>query len=106
MENEFAEKALKSEDVAKADADAKYQEFIMRKLGKLSHFLDDDQFIVDHELQVCGKTVKVPVFEMDIDGQSNLITPQLLDILQKTPAERRALAVQPGRLQHWKAYKI
>eukprot|EP00972_Heterocapsa_arctica_P065879 9721698-Heterocapsa_arctica.AAC.1 len=43
---------------------------------------------------------------MEIDGQSNLITPQLLEILQKTPAERRSLAAQPGKLQHWKAYKI
>eukprot|EP00972_Heterocapsa_arctica_P052394 7709958-Heterocapsa_arctica.AAC.1 len=68
MENELAEKVEKSEDVAKADADAKYQDFIMRKLGKLSHSLADDQFIVDHELQVCGTTVKVPVFEMEIDG--------------------------------------
>jgi hypothetical protein len=99
MEKEVAEKNLKSEE-------DKYQDFIMRKLGKLSHSTSEDQFIVDHEVSCCGQMVKVPVFEMDIDGQSNLITPQLLEILQQTPAERRAKASQPGKLQHWKAHKI
>ena len=105
-DEEIATSALKSDDVVKTEADAKYQEFIMRKLGKLSHSTSQDQFTVDHEVQVCGQMVKVPIFEMDVDGQSNIITPQLLDILQKTPAERRAMAAQPGKLQHWKAYKI
>eukprot|EP00972_Heterocapsa_arctica_P020442 3015438-Heterocapsa_arctica.AAC.1 len=74
-ELENAENVLKSKDVVKMEADAKYQDFIMRKLGKLSHSTSEDQFTVDHEVEVCGRTVQLPVFEMDVDSQSNIITP-------------------------------
>ena len=46
--------------------------------------------MVDHEIQVCGNTVKIPVMSLEIDGQQDLIDEQYLKILQMTPAERRA----------------
>ena len=82
----------------KSEEDA-YQEFIMRKLGKLSHSNSDHEFAVVHEMVCCGVLVKVPIFEMEIDEQTNLINPKLLEILKLTPTERRAKAAISGNLQ-------
>ena len=46
--------------------------------------------MVDHEIQVCGNTIKIPVMSLEIDGQQDLVEEQYLKILQMTPAERRA----------------
>jgi hypothetical protein len=103
---ESEEDVEKSEEVRKAEEDAEYQEFILKKLGKLLETGNPDQFKVEHEITVCGKKVILPIFEMEIEGQSNLIPPQLLEIIQQTPAERRAIAARPGELQHWKFSKL
>ncbi len=96
----------KSEEVRKAEEDAEYQEFILKKLGKLSQTGNPDQFKVEHEITVCGKKVILPIFEMEIYDQSNLIPEQLLELIQQTPAQRRAIAARPGELQHWKFSKL
>jgi hypothetical protein len=103
---ESEENVDKSEEVRKAEEDAQYQEFILNKFGMLSQTGEVDQFKVEHEITVCGKKVTLPIFEMEIEGQSNLIPPQLLEIIQQTPAQRRAIAARPGELQHWKFSKL
>ena len=57
---------------------------------KISFAQEDDKFVVDREIQVCGNTVKIPVMSLEIDGQQDLIDEQYLKILQMTLAERRA----------------
>ena len=42
----------KSEEVRKAEEDAEYQEFILKKLGKLLETGNPDQFKVEHEITV------------------------------------------------------
>ena len=76
--------------VSSADEERDYQQFLVQKLGKISFAQEDDKFVVDHEIQVCGNTPKVPVMSLEIDGQQDLIDEQYLKILQMTPAERRA----------------
>ena len=76
--------------VSSADEERDYQQFLVQKLGKISFAQEDDKFMVDHEIEVCGNTVKIPVMSFEIDGQQDLIDEQYLKILQMTPAERRA----------------
>ena len=76
--------------VSSADEERDYQQFLVQKLGKISFAQEDDKFVVDHEIQVCGNTVKIPVMSLEIDGQQDLIDEQYLKILQMTLAERRA----------------
>ena len=59
---EKVEKAPKSEEEIKAEADLKYQDFVLQKLGKLSFATSPNEFTVNHEVQVCGGSVKLPVF--------------------------------------------
>ena len=95
---------LKEENQAKdtmiqnaSPADAKlteerYQEFIQEKLGKLEFSVGPDEITVDHKIRVCGEEIDVHVLDLEITGQDGLITPEFLEVLQRSPEERRAMA--------------
>ena len=82
-----------------------YQEFLLKKLGKIKLAQEEDRFTVDHEITVCGKVVKVPVMSMEVDDQVDLISGELLQVLQMTPAERRARAQAEDAVQKTKKTK-
>ena len=56
------------------EEEIKYQNFLLEKLGKVTYAQGPDEFTVDHEITVCGKVIKIPVINMQIDEQKNLIT--------------------------------
>ena len=70
----------------------RYQEFLQEKLGKLEFAVAGDDITVDHKITVCDQEIAQPVLEIHVTDHENLITDELLDLLQKTPEERRAVA--------------
>ena len=92
-----------SEEAGKIQAAQQYQDFILRRLGQLQAEASSEKFSVDHEVRVCGRTVKTKIFSLEIEEQDGLITPEMLELLQKTPAERRAMVAHSREAQDRKA---
>ena len=91
-----------ADQTSNSGQEKEYQEFLLKKLGKIKLAQEEDRFTVDHEITVCGKVVKVPVMSMEVDDQVDLISGELLQVLQMTPAERRARAQAEDAVQKTK----
>ena len=67
-----------------------YEDFVLKKLGEIKFVPTAAGVSVDHEVQICGEMVKIPVLKLQIDDTAGLISEELLSKLTKTPAQRRA----------------
>ena len=55
-----------------------HEQFIKRKLGEIRMEVGASDLAVDHELQVCGHTVRVPVLRLQVDDIAGLLSEEML----------------------------
>ena len=85
-----------NEEIKAKREEIKWEQFLQKKLGKTTVVMHDDGLHVDHKIKCCGTEIDVPVLELEVEGQSGLINPEFLKIMQMSPAERRARTLAVG----------
>ena len=68
------------------------QQKILEHRGEIKFETQGGRVAADHEVKLCGSTVKIPVLRLDIGDQEGLISEELLEKLNKTPQQRRSEA--------------
>ena len=69
--------------------DAGAQSKIMERFGEIKFDCTGEQFVVEHEVHVCGQLVKIPVMSLEVEGSEGLISAEQLKVKDPTSEEVR-----------------